>query len=104
VQAEGHDLTYKLAYGHTGPHVYRYQPEDYAPPSRCAKCQRPTPPESLVTRSEEWEDGGQRGYDEIDVCLACAKKLDEADAYEEYLADPFNRAYEAANAIAPWKV
>lgn len=66
--------------------------------TRCHHCKRPVPAVSLVTRGEEWEDGGQQGFEEVEVCIPCAAKMAEAAAYEEYLADPFNRAYEAARA------
>lgn len=66
--------------------------------SLCARCQQEADPAEMCQREMTWEDGGQGGVDEVSVCPACALKLDEAEQWEEYCADPFNRDYERARA------
>lgn len=64
----------------------------------CDKCRQPITPGENFTRAEGWEDGGQRGYDELELCRACAKSFDERVAYEEFLSDPYSAAYERLRA------
>lgn len=64
----------------------------------CDKCSKPIPPGERVERVEEWEDGGQRGWSELELCRLCAKRFDAKRAYDEYLSDPYNAAYERLRA------
>lgn len=42
----------------------------------CGCCQRSTRVNALVARVRAWEDGGQSGTEEIEVCASCADAID----------------------------
>lgn len=43
----------------------------------CHHCKARVKQSEAVVREVEWEDGGQAGTEEIEVCASCAKRIDE---------------------------